>query len=624
MKAIFKIRYNTEWGQGITLVAKDKKYPMEWGEGAIWSVTIPKIAAEDLEDYTYVVMRNGCIERTEWRHHSRIVPKKSVEALFNDEWIDCPVKGCPFPREHQAAMFDKPGFRGAGTAVPVFSLRSAEGFGIGEFRDLRPLVDWAAATGQCIIQVLPINDTTRRGGWEDSYPYNPVSSFALNPMYIRLQEIGVKADAAYSRKRNALNALPEIDYPAVFKAKTAYMRKGFEVQGKDDMQSAEYKQFIKANAYWLDEYAAFCAERDADSADFHRWIQFHLDKQLKEEVAYARSKGVVLKGDLPIGVSADSADARFHPELFNLDSRAGAPPDFFSKEGQNWGFPTYNWENMAVDGYAWWKARLRKMAEYFDAFRIDHILGFFRIWEIPACYKGGSMGHFNPALPYSSEELAKAGLPEDPALFLEDPHRKGWFHPRISPDTSGLDFKQKQSFDGMYWDFFYHRHDSFWKLNGQKKLPELLGATGMLACGEDLGMVPNCVHEVMDHEKILTLEMPQMEKGRPWPYLSVCATSSHDLETIRMQKEEDRTPLECEQILRNNLSSVSMLAIFPIQDWLAIDGDLRRADFMSERVNYPADPQNHWKYRLHLNLEDITAQKDFTERVAQLIKSSNR
>ena len=624
MKAIFKIRYNTEWGQGITLVAKDKKYPMEWGEGAIWSVTIPKIAAEDLEDYTYVVMRNGCIERTEWRHHSRIVPKKSVEALFNDEWIDCPVKGCPFPREHQAAMFDKPGFRGAGTAVPVFSLRSAEGFGIGEFRDLRPLVDWAAATGQCIIQVLPINDTTRRGGWEDSYPYNPVSSFALNPMYIRLQEIGVKADAAYSRKRNALNALPEIDYPAVFKAKTAYMRKGFEVQGKDDMQSAEYKQFIKANAYWLDEYAAFCAERDADSADFHRWIQFHLDKQLKEEVAYARSKGVVLKGDLPIGVSADSADARFHPELFNLDSRAGAPPDFFSKEGQNWGFPTYNWENMAVDGYAWWKARLRKMAEYFDAFRIDHILGFFRIWEIPACYKGGSMGHVNPALPYSSEELAKAGLPEDPALFLEDPHRKGWFHPRISPDTSGLDFKQKQSFDGMYWDFFYHRHDSFWKLNGQKKLPELLGATGMLACGEDLGMVPNCVHEVMDHEKILTLEMPQMEKGRPWPYLSVCATSSHDLETIRMQKEEDRTPLECEQILRNNLSSVSMLAIFPIQDWLAIDGDLRRADFMSERVNYPADPQNHWKYRLHLNLEDISAQKDFTERVAQLIKSSNR
>ena len=624
LKATFKIRYNTEWGEDLFLVAGDRKYPMKWGEGAIWSVSVPDFPVQDLEDYTYVVMRRACIERTEWRHHSRKVPKKSVEALFNDSWIDCPVKGCPFPREHQAPMFDTPGFRGAGTAVPVFSLRSAAGFGIGEFRDLHPLVDWAAVTGQRVIQILPINDTTRKGGWEDSYPYNPVSSFALNPMYIRLQEIGVKEDSAFSRKRNELNALPEIDYPAVFKAKTKYMRQAFAAKGEADMQSASYKQFCQDNAFWLDEYAAFCAERDADSPDFHRWIQFHLDRQLKEEVAYARSKGIALKGDLPIGVSAHSADARFHPQLFNLDSRAGAPPDFFSKEGQNWGFPTYNWEHMAADGYAWWKARLRKMAEYFDAFRIDHILGFFRIWEIPAAYSGGSMGHFNPALPYSADELAKAGLPEDPAIFLEDPHRKGWFHPRISPDTSSLDFQQKKNFDQMYWDFFYHRHEEFWKLNGQKKLPELLCATGMLACGEDLGMIPQCVHEVMDHEKILTLEMPQMEKGRPWPYLSVCATSSHDLETLRMQKEDDRTPLECAGILQENLNSVSMLAIFPIQDWLSIDASLRREDFMSERINYPANPQNHWKYRLHLNLEDLAQETEFTSKVAAMINDSNR
>ena len=265
------------------------------------------------------------------------------------------------------------------------------------------------------------------------------------------------------------------------------------------------------------------------------------------------------------------------------------------------------------------------MAEFFDAFRIDHILGFFRIWEIPAQYSGGSNGHFNPALPYSADELAKAGFPEDPAIFLEDPHRKGWFHPRISPDTSALDFWQKKTFDGMYWDFFYNRHEAFWKHNGQKKIPELLTATGMLACGEDLGMVPKCVHEVMDHEKILSLEMPQMDKGRPWPYLSVCATSSHDLETLRMQKpEEDRTPQECEQILRDNLGSVSMLAIFPIQDWLSIDPDLRRKDFMSERINYPADALNKWKYRLHINLEDLAKQEKFTAKVADLIKKAGR
>ena len=624
MRATFNIQYETKWGENLFLVAADKKYPMKWGKGAIWSVTLPKMTIAELADYSYVVMRDGCIWRTEWSHHSRKAPKGATEQIFVDKWIDCPFPGCPFPRQHQAALFDRPGFRGAGTAVPVFSLRSAAGFGIGEFRDLHPLVDWASATGQCIIQLLPINDTTRKGGWEDSYPYNPVSSFALNPMYIRLQEIGVKEDAAFCRKRKALNALPEIDYPAVFKAKTAYMRKAFAASGEADMKTAAYRKFLKANDFWLKEYASFCAERDSDSPDFHCWIQFHLEKQLKEEVAYAHSKGVSLKGDLPIGVSADSADARFHPQLFNLDSRAGAPPDFFSKDGQNWGFPTYNWEHMAADGYAWWKARLRKMAEFFDAFRIDHILGFFRIWEIPAVYKGGAMGHFNPALPYSANELAKAGLPEDPSIFLEDPHHKGFFHPRISPDTSSLDYWQKKTYDDMYWDFFFHRHEDFWRRNGQLKLPELLSATGMLACGEDLGMVPNCVYDVMDHEKILSLEMPQMKKERPWPYLSVCATSSHDLETMRMQKEEDRTPEECEQILRENLASVSMLAIFPIQDWLSIDPALRRKDFKSERINYPADPLNHWKFRLHLNLEDLPAAPSFTAKIAQMIKEANR
>ncbi|MBQ3984337.1 MAG: 4-alpha-glucanotransferase, partial [Bacteroidales bacterium] len=371
MRAIFRIKYNTEWGQNLFLVARDKKYPMKWGEGAVWCVTIPKFTLADLEDYTYVVMRDGCIERTEWKHHSQKVPKGTVDGVFNDKWLECPIKGCPFPREHQAAIFDRPGFRGAGTAVPIFSLRSAAGFGIGEFRDLHPLIDWASATGQCVIQLLPINDTTRDGSWGDSYPYKPVSSFALNPMYIRLEEIGVKDDAAFCRKRKALNKLPDIDYPAVYKAKTAYMRKAFEVQGQDDIESSAYKKFCKDNAYWLDEYSAFCAERDSDSPDFHRWIQYHLEKQLKEEVAYARSKGVSLKGDLPIGVSADSADARFHPELFNLDSRAGAPPDFFSKEGQNWGFPTYNWKNLKETDYSWWKDRLKNASKYYDAYRLD-------------------------------------------------------------------------------------------------------------------------------------------------------------------------------------------------------------------------------------------------------------
>ena len=618
MTTTFKIKYETVWGESLALVLQDKKHPMNWGDGAIWSVTVKDCPAAALKDYTYVVMRDGLIVRTEWSHHSA----KSAREI-TDAWIDCPIPGCPFPREHQAAKFDIPGWRGAGTAVPVFSLRTADDFGIGEFRDLRPLVDWAARTGQSVIQLLPVNDTTRKGQWADSYPYSPVSTFALHPLYIHLQDLGIKADAAFRKKQAALNALPELDYPKVFKAKMAYIRQAFEARGAKDMASAAYKKFVKENAAWLPEYAEFCARRDKLEPEYYCWMQFHLDKQFCEEVDYARAKGISFKGDLPIGVSADSAEAYWHPELFNLDSSTGAPPDFFSTDGQNWGFPTYNWEEMAKDDFAWWKARLRKMSRYFDAFRIDHILGFFRIWEIPTEYKSGMMGHFNPALPYSPEEISAMGLPLE-GLFHPDPRHPGMYQPLIAPASADLPQWQQERFGALYNDFFYHRHDEFWRRNAERKLPELLGATGMLACGEDLGMVPDCVPGVMDHEKILSLKMRGMEQEGPWKYLSVCATSSHDMETLRMQCDHDPEPWEVRRMLWEFLDSPSMLAIFPLQDWVALDKGLRRADRMAERINQPADPHHHWRFRLHFDVHALLTAGELNVAVEGLIKDACR
>ena len=537
MKVTFQIEYRTKWGESLALVLADKKYPMSWTDGAVWTLTLDKVSVASLKDYGYVLMKDGLIDRIEWTNHSAKPAAGTKELVLRDSWIDCPIPGCPFPRAHQAEKFDRAGFRGAGTAVPVFSLRSESDFGIGEFNDLKDLVDWAVKTGQCIIQILPINDTTRKGEWKDSYPYSPVSSFALHPIYIHLQDLGIKETAAFKKEQQELNALPEIDYPRVYKSKMALVRKAFTARGQKDLESAACRKFIKENAYWLDEYAEFCAKRDGNEPEYHKWIQFHLDKQLSAQVKYARSKGISLKGDLPIGVSQDSADAYYHPELFNLDSSAGAPPDYFSQDGQNWGFPTYNWDEMAKDDYAWWKSRLRKMSQYFDAFRIDHILGFFRIWEIPAEQKSGLMGHFNPALPYSADEIYFMRLPRE-GLFHEDPRHPGFWQPLIKPDTSRLEWWQKDRFDALYTDFFYHRHDDFWRRNAERKLPELLSASGMLACGEDLGMVPDCVPGVMDHWKILSLEMTQMDKGHGWPTLSVCATSSHDMSTLRMQNAE--------------------------------------------------------------------------------------
>ena len=618
MTVTFKIQYETRWGESLALVLQDKKHPMQWGEGAVWSVTVKDCPAAALKDYTYVVMRDGLIVRTEWSHHS----SKSAREI-TDAWIDCPIPGCPFPRAHQAEKFDRPGFRGAGTAVPVFSLRTPADFGIGEFRDLRPLVDWAAATHQSVIQLLPVNDTTRKGQWADSYPYSPVSTFALHPLYIHLQDLGIKADAAFRKKQAALNALPELDYPKVFKAKMAYIRQAFEARGAKDMASAAYKKFVKENAAWLPEYAEFCARRDKLEPEYYCWMQFHLDKQFCEEVDYARAKGISFKGDLPIGVSADSAEAYWHPELFNLDSSTGAPPDFFSTDGQNWGFPTYNWEEMAKDDFAWWKARLRKMSRYFDAFRIDHILGFFRIWEIPTEYKSGMMGHFNPALPYSPEDIAALGLPLE-GLFHPDPRHPGMYQPLIAPDSASLPQWQQERFGALYNDFFYHRHDEFWRRNAEKKLPELLGATGMLACGEDLGMVPDCVPGVMDREKILSLKMRGMEQEGEWKYLSVCATSSHDMETLRMQCAEDPKPWEVRRMLWDFLDSPSMLAIFPLQDWVAMDPQLRRPDRMAERINEPANPHHHWRFRIHFDLHELLKASELNVAVEGMVKDSRR
>ena len=365
----------------------------------------------------------------------------------NHFFAELPAAGCRLEVADAVPVFRTRPWRGAGVAVPVFSLRTEDSFGVGEFNDIKKLVDWAVEAGQSVIQLLPINDTTMTHTWQDSYPYNAVSSFALHPQFLHLPAAGVRKDAKYKALKAELEALPQVDYEKVNEAKTALLRKVYANKGQETMQSQAYHDFVAANAEWLMPYAAFSVLRDLNgTCDFSQWGEFAEYRVRKvdafaaahvDEVNFYCWEQFLLDADLPIGVSRQSVDAWQHPDLFHLDSQAGAPPDAFAVDGQNWGFPTYNWEKMAEDGFGWWKARMRKMAEYFDAFRIDHILGFFRIWEIPVPFKSGLMGHFNPALPYSGEELRNKGFnPENTGdtdvLFVEDPRRKDWWHPRIS------------------------------------------------------------------------------------------------------------------------------------------------------------------------------------------------
>ncbi|MBQ0044136.1 MAG: 4-alpha-glucanotransferase [Bacteroidales bacterium] len=663
----FTIEYFTRWGENLVLRSGGKGWPMSYVPDGKWSVDIDE--DELFEDgakcaeYFYEVVCDGLSTRHEWRIHS--VGRGRTEIV--DRWTDVP------------------GWKGAGTAIPVFSLRSSSDFGVGEFYDLKLMIDWAAMTGQCFLQLLPINDTTMTGTIDDSYPYNANSTFALHPQFINLPAAGVVVDEEYKALRNELNSFvkdgrPETDYVRVNREKRRLLRIAYNAGKASLTRTKEYRNFVRANSKWLLPYAAFCTLRDLNGTpDFSQWgefavydekkveafcashkdevgfncfLQFHLDRQLREVRNYAHSKGVSLKGDLPIGISRTSVDAWQFPRLFNMDSQAGAPPDDFSADGQNWGFPTYNWAEMAKDGYTWWKARLRKMSEYFDATRIDHILGFFRIWEIPMPVKSGLEGHFSPALPYSKDELCAWGYGDRLHRFVEDPHRPGWYHPRIDATDLG----------GLHTDFFYHRHNEFWKNNATGKLSSLLGSTNMLACGEDLGMIPACVPDVMNRLNILSLEIQRMSKdpsqtfGNPacYPHNCVCTTSTHDMAPVRAWWEEDRAmtqrfynemlgcqgeapyfcePWVCRRILQQHLQSPAMLVIFPLQDWLSMDSELRynkdsargwNGNPADERINVPAIPRYHWDYRMHLSIEDLIAATGFNAEVAGMIKDSGR
>ena len=653
----------------------------------VWSVRMKAPKAPFAYKFVLVNSETGAVEA--WQSGNNYYFADSVadgEALV--------VEGL---RPH----FDMAAWRGAGVAVPVFSLRSESSFGVGEFRDLRLLVDWAASTGQSIIQILPINDTTMTHTWQDSYPYNANSTFALHPMFLHLQDVGTLKNKAEQQRfeelGRELNSLPAVDYERVNNAKREYLRQLFAEQGAKTIASKEFKAFLASNEEWLRPYAVFCALRDekgspdfstwgsmakytkakatkyekehADEVAFNYFLQYHLSKQLRDARDYAHAHGVVLKGDIPIGISRTSVDAWVYPELFNMDSSAGAPPDDFSVMGQNWGFPTYNWAKMAEDGYAWWKARFVKMSEYFDAYRIDHILGFFRIWEIPLDAVNALLGRFNPALPFSYEEMQGYGFNfdagwqtahvshHDNVLFVEDKLQKGKYHPRISAHStecySWLSDDQKSAYNRLYDDFFYRRHNDFWKWEALKKLPPLIEATGMLVCGEDLGMIPDCVASVMSGEQILSLEIQRMPKDPKvefgstydYPYLSVCTTGTHDMNPLRAWWEEDRgvtqrfynhvlgawgeAPYFCEpwiaeQVVAMHLKSPAMLTILPLQDWLAMDGNLRRENPHDERINVPANSRHYWRYRMHLTLEELLKSEELNRNVHQKIAESGR
>ena len=392
----------------------------------------------------------------------------------------------------EMAHFPIPADRIAGTAIPIFSLRSEGSFGVGDFGDLKKMVDWVALTGQRILQVLPINDTTITRTWSDSYPYSSISIFALHPQYADLRQLPALKDAKkaaeFETLRKELNALPKIDYERVNNAKNEYLHLIFEQEGKAVLASEEYKQWFKEEEQWLVPYAQYCVLRDTygtanysewpdhnvwnengrksltntrskayKEASYYYYLQFILAQQMISAHKYAQAHEVALKGDIPIGVNRYGCDVWMEPRYFNLNGQTGAPPDDFSVNGQNWGFPTYNWDEMLKDDCQWWIRRFSNMAKYFDAYRIDHVLGFFRIWEIPIHSVHGLLGQFQPSLGMTRQEVEQYGLKWQEDFFL-NPFITDWVLERMFGENAEY---VKNTFVEPWHDDLYRFREGF-------------------------------------------------------------------------------------------------------------------------------------------------------------------
>jgi 4-alpha-glucanotransferase len=506
--------------------------------------------------------------------------------------------------------------------------------------------------------------------------------------------------------------------------KTDYLTDIFAERGEQTLASKEFKAWFDANQWWLEPYAKW---RGNDMLQYY--IQYNLHLQLKAAADYARSKGIVVKGDVPIGVNRDSVETLTHPELFNIDCQAGAPPDAFSPLGHNWGFPTYRWENGKLT--EWFRRRYQWMEQYFDAVRIDHVLGFFRIWEIPADAVYGILGHFSPALPLTVGEISYFGLPfrrdlytrpfindrvleklfgmhaqyvrdtflipqsyglyalkQDydtqrkvlahfdgrgdenslwirdgllrliaNVLFVEDPHQAEMYHPRMAawqePVFDALNSEEKDAYMRLYNNYFYQRHSMFWGSGAIHRLGDTLRDTRMLICAEDLGMLPDCVSPVLDTMRILTLEVQTLPKHSGYefshldgyPYRSVATFATHDMAPLRLWWEEspertqryyvtmlqkegrapERLPAHiAEEIIARHLYCPSMLCLLSLQDWLAMDMELRRKNPREERINVPSDPYNRWQWRMHLTIEQLMKADKYNNKVRTMVIRSKR
>jgi 4-alpha-glucanotransferase len=525
--------------------------------------------------------------------------------------------------------------RRAGVLVPLFSIRSSRGWGIGEYPDIADLAAWLPDAGQSILQLLPLGET----GTSETSPYGALTAFGLDPTYVALEEVEEVATAGVAatlgskatRELEQVRYAPRVQWAAVRRLKRRALRVAYERFRDGPFRSGgerarDFARFRESERAWLEDYALFRALRDEhrevawsdwpaplgdrepgalaaararleDAVRDHEYVQWLCDAQLRTARAAGARHGVLLKGDLPFMVSGDSADVWAHREEFRCDVRLGAPPDQFSEDGQDWGLPVYDWAAMTAHGLSWVRHRAARSAALYDLFRLDHVVGFYRQFVIPP----GQRGSLVPAA-----EQAQLALGEQVLRAMQE----------AAAAEAGS-----------------------------------AARTSLTIVAEDLGVVPPFVRrslsalgipgtKVMRWEKVW--EGP--EKGAfldpaTYPELSLCTTGTHDTSTLAAWYEEmdeaerqalfdlpalrDFAPLAGPRftpeahgaILGAVFGAASALCVLPIQDILG----------SSDRINTPSTvgPDN-WVYRLPLTVDEMRRDAGVRTQVERVRRLSER
>lgn len=576
--------------------------------------------------------------------------------------------------------------RRAGICFPLWSLLHEDSFECGDFLTLERILPFLKKSGLQIVQILPLNDC----GLGQS-PYNSLSGFAMDPLYISLHKAGIPLK---SRKKTI--ATHSINKQRITEWKLKVLWEKFHTEFSKLHHSLEefisqyswlkpyltFKYYYKKHngIHWLDWekkeglhgyedklYESLIANESSQKQIlFEAWLQYLCFHQLKEIKQIYEENGLYLKGDMPILTSPNSCDVWLYRDCYRLDLQAGAPPDAFSKVGQNWGFPVLDWSILKKKDYSLWKDKLQYQEKFFHLYRIDHVIGLYRIWAIPKNAPNARYGYFYPQEGIPLKEFEKLKISSDiclkKGLVTEIQPGRFIFHWDFHLEPGFQDFTEAEK-NAIFQLSFGNlpKDETSWRELGEENLKAFANFTSMAPCAEDLGTVPGFIRESLEQLEIFGIDVIRwtrsfddgsMIPAKAYRKNAISTLSTHDT-SIALSWFYNEVSFEERKKLRefflentqkstlnskeeNPIEDLALMVDFAFQTnsqiCIPLLSDLLISyyhripdDWHLHRINTPATPEEkNWKYRFNFTAESLGEDLELVQTIQEGLKKSHR